>query len=367
MGKETKGIGVRALSAVVWAALLAPATGALPGMAARSAGAAGWLSTLIALPAVLLAGRVVWLLTNRGEEDLSCAYCRILGRVGGGALTFIYVLWCVVLLALRLRLSSHRLLIAGQQTGSHWFYLPVILAMAVWLARGKPAVLARAAALFFLTLTTALGAVTLLAAFQVRGQNLWPVWVQDVLPACEGAVSALGVLCSGIFGGFLLGGTGQQKGWCGRAVGVCLSLSGVQAVILGNFGAQLTAQLEDPFLTLSRSVGVEGAFQRLEVLVAGLWMLSDLVMLALLMLAGGRMMEQIAPAWPRGAVLAAGAVLALLGATVGFKDVYEAQWFERVWMPPGNLILGLCVPGGVCLLSGRFRNKRTSCASEERD
>lgn len=364
MGKEWKGLRVGQLSPIVWTALLAPAAGTLPGVAARNAGAAGWLSTLIALPAVLLAGRAVWLLTNRGEEDLSCAYCRILGRMGGNVLIFIYVSWCVVLLALRLRLSSHRLLLAGRQTGTYWFYLPIILAVSVWLARGKPAVLARAASRFFPALVSALSAVTMLAVFQVRGQNLWPVWTQDVLPACEAAVSALGILCGGIYGGFLLGSTEQDGGWCGRAAGICLGISGVQAVILGNFGAQLTARLEDPFLALSKSVGVEGAFQRLEVLAAGILLFSDLTMIALLLLAGRRMMERITPAWPRGAVLAAGAVLAILGATVGFEDVYEAQRFERAWMPLGNLILGLCVPGGLCLLFGRTRNKRTSCARE---
>ena len=83
-------ISLGQLAAVVWTAVLAPGTGVVPGAAARTAGAAGWLSTLLALPAILLLGRAVWWLTRDGREDLAQSCCRVLGRTAGSALLLLY-------------------------------------------------------------------------------------------------------------------------------------------------------------------------------------------------------------------------------------------------------------------------------------
>ena len=114
--------------------------------------------------------------------------------------------------------------------------------------------------------------------------------------------------------------------------------------VLGNLGAALTAELEEPFITLSKNVGVEGAFQRVESLVSVLWLLADLTLLALLVWACRRGLEDIWPAagGPRSVVVAVAALLAWAG--VAFPDAAAAQRFEQATAPVGNLILGLAVP-----------------------
>lgn len=58
----------------------------------------------------------------------------------------------------------------------------------------------------------------------------------------------------------------------------CLVLTLAQGVILGSLGPVLAGRLDSPFLALAKSVGVEGAFQRVESVVAALWVTADVTM-----------------------------------------------------------------------------------------
>ena len=112
--------------------------------------------------------------------------------------------------------------------------------------------------------------------FQVRGENLLPVWWTDLPAAARAAGPVLGVLCYGSFAGFFLdcvaaGERARRPVWLRWTLGGCAALAAMQLVVVGSFGAPLTARLEIPFITLAKSIGVEGAFQRVEGLVAAVW------------------------------------------------------------------------------------------------
>lgn len=336
------------LAAAAWAAVLAPAVGLLPGVATRQAGEGAWLAPLVALPAVLLVGRVLGRLSRQG---LAQAFVQLLGELAGRALTIIYIMWALLLACARLRLSGQRLLFTAQREVGLWFFLVVLTAMAGWLAWGKADAFVRAAALFSRILTLGLAAVLGLTVFQMRAENLFPLWTGDILPVLKAAVPALGVLCYGVYAAFLWEGEGADGcGWKRRTVGGCGMLALLQMSILGNMGAELTAALEDPFITLSKHVGVEGAFQRVESLVSALWLLGDLALLGLLLWACRRMVEAILPRWNGRWVVLAGTGVVLVGAGLVFRNAILAQRFEYAIAPLGNLVLGVGVPVALLLL-----------------
>lgn len=369
MNRGEQGLTKRQLAAVVWTGVLAPAIGVLPGVAAQTAREAGWLSVLMALPAVLGVGWIIGQLTRGGEIDLASAYCDGLGRIPSAFITIIYMVWSVVFSSVRLRLSVERLRFSVWQGGSQWVFLPAVLLLSLWLARGKADAFGRAGEVFFGAATTLLVSVTLLAAPQVRAHNLWPVWTEGVVSAGKVAVDALGVLSAGICGGFLLGGAKEHrhgKGWLWRAVTMCAVLTAVQVVVLGNFGAELTARLEDPFMTLSGSVGVKGAFQRVEALASVLWLYSDVVMLALLLRAAVRLWKQIRPKISRDGALVTHAALSLSGALLGFRDGSAARMFERELLKT-NILVGIIFPVAAFLAVKYLRRggkEGTSCGNE---
>lgn len=333
-------------TAAAWAAVLASAVGVLPGLCARMAGEGGWLAPLVALPAVLLLGRLLGALSREG---LAATFVRLLGAAAGKVLTIIYIMWALLLGCARLRLAGRRLLFTAQREAGLWFFLPVLAVMAAWLAWGKPGAFVRAAAVFSRILTLALGAVLVLTVFQVRRENLWPIWAGDILPVLRSAVPTLGVLCVGVYAAFLWEGAPEQ-GWKRKTVGGCAVLAVLQLSVLGTVGAELSAALEAPFITLSKHVGVEGAFQRVESLVSALWVLGDLTLLGLLLWACRCMVQTVCPDRDGRTVALAGAGLILAGAGLLFRDAALAQRFEYSVAPMGNLVLGAAVPTVLFLL-----------------
>ncbi len=336
-------IGAGKLTGAVWAAVLSPAVGILPALAARFGGQGGWLAPLVVLPALLLLTRVWGRLAQRKDR---------MDGAAGRLLTIIYIMWALVLACARLRLSGQRLQFTAQRETRLWFFLPILAAAAAWLAWGKADAFVRAAAVFGRVLTLTLGAVVGLTLFQIRPENLFPLWTGDILPVLRAAVPTLGVLCCGVYGAFLWGG-GQAEGVKRRVSGGCVALALLLLSVLGNMGAELAAALEDPFLTLSKHVGVEGAFQRVESLVSTLWLLGDLALLGLLLWACRQMMHGLAPRWRGRWVAAAGAAAILLGTGLIFRDAILAQRFEYTLAPLGNLVLGGAVPCALYLLEKR--------------
>ncbi len=324
----------RQRSAWTWVAALAPAAAVLPAVSAQ-AGAGGWLAPLLALPGILW---VDWLLGRVGGDGLAGGLCRALGSGFGRVLIIIYIMWAVVLGGVQLRISARRLAAVTPTEGA-WL-VGILLLMAVWFAWREPASAARWSVLMLGWLLTALGGVAVLATAQMRKENLLPLGVVgDGLFEAVGA--ALGVLCVRVYGSFLRG-EAAPRDRKGRYLPVlaCGVLAGLLLVVQGNLGTELAARLEDPLLTLSRNVGVEGAFQRAESLLASGLLPADIGLLALLLWA---IRTAAGQGWQlrggaRAVVVTAATAMAGSAALIG--DVRDlGRWVGTV-----NLVLGVGVP-----------------------
>ena len=135
---------------------------------------------------------------------------------------------------------------------------------------------------------------------------------------------------------------------------------------MGNLGEGLAARLNSPFFSLAKSVGVEGAFQRVEGVVTALWTFADLSMggvliFAIRAIAAELLPEKAMPWVPWGAVL-----LGLVGALACLSDG-TAQVWNRKLAPMGNLVLGFLLPGvlwtGERIIRGGRKNG-ISCMKE---
>lgn len=347
----------RQRAAWTWVAALAPAAAVLPVVSAQ-AGPGGWLAPLLALPGILW---VDGLLRRVGSDGLANGLCRVLGSGFGRALTIIYIMWAVVLGGMQLRISARRLTAAAPTEGT-WL-LGILLLMAVWFAWREPAAAARWSVLMLGWLLTALGAVVVLAAVQMRRENLLPLGaVGDGLFEAGGA--ALGVLCVRVYAGFLQGETAPRgrKGRC-LPVLVCGVLAGLLLVVQGNLGTELAARLEDPLLTLSRNVGVEGTFQRAESLLASGLLPADIGLLALLLWAIRIAAGQGWPlrCSPRTVVVAAAAAMAGSAALMGNLRAL-GHWVVMV-----NLALGVGVPLVLVVIARIRQGKRGAYLVPEED
>lgn len=335
------------LMVLLWAGVMAPAAELLPALLLQGAGKGAWLAELLAAPVVLAAG---WLMGSlAGREGLARSMTGLLGSWLGGGVLLLYIVWALFLLSLRLRLCAQRLLASGVRDGALCFFLLAVAAVLLWIGRGRLAAFARAGQLFLSALLIAAGAVLILSLFQARPERLLPLWWAEAGPAARAALPAAGVMGWGLFLPFLMGQVrdqGEQKHWHWLfwCLGGTLLLAAAQAVILGNLGAGLAARLNNPFFALAKSVGVEGAFQRVEGVVTALWTFADLTMGGVLIFAVRAMAAELLRSQARGWVPWGAALLAAAGALILFPSPGAAEVWNRQLVPMVNLLLGFLLP-----------------------
>ena len=347
-------ISTRQLGALLWAGLMAPAAELLPAVTLPLAGRAAWLSALAALPVVLLIG---WTLTNLdlSRDGLAGAVCRGMGPWAGKGVLLLYMIWGELLLALRLRLCAQRLLTAGERDGSLWFFLPAAAALVLWMARGKLSAFARAGQFFLAVLLIVAAAVLLLSLPQTEGEHLLPIWWGDLPNAARSALPVLGVLGYGVFAAFLTGDLETARPgrnwWVLWSTGGCALLALSQAVVIGNLGPALAGQLDSPFFALAKSVGVEGAFQRVESIVAAVWTFADLTLMGLLTFAIWRAAAGVNPRLRQKPAVTAVVLIAAVLGIAAFPDGISAEEAGRGIALWGNLMAGVVLPVLVLLIS----------------
>ena len=108
-----------------------------------------------------------------------------------------------------------------------------------------------------------------LALFQVKGENLLPLWTEPAAQTLYAALPVSGVLGYGLYAAFLYTPEegGREAGAGSGGAGAVWPCAGPSWSSWG-IRPHLTAELESPFFQMAKSVGVEGAFQRVESLVA---------------------------------------------------------------------------------------------------
>ena len=351
------------LCALLWAGLMAPAAELLPAVTLPAAGRSAWLSALAAFPVLLLLGRVLAKLGMR-PGGLAGSIRQGLGAFAGSGVLLLYLIWGELLLALRLRLCAQRLLASGERDGSLWFFLPATALFVLWMARGKLSAFARAGQVFLAVLLTAAGVVLLLSLVQARPEHLLPIWWSDTVPVLKAAVPLLGILCYGVFAGFLLEDTTpsrhQRRDWLIWSIAGCLLLCVEQAVVIGNLGTELAQRLNSPFFALAKSVGVEGAFQRVESIISALWTLGDFALLGVLAFALWKITKRLFPKVQQKAAATAALIPGAVLGIAAFPEGVMAEAFGREMALMISLIFGAVLPPlivCICWARGVFRQE----------
>ena len=115
-------------------------------------------------------------------------------------------------------------------------------------------------------------------------------------------------------------------------------------------GTALAGRLDDPFFALAKSVGIEGAFQRVESVIVAVWTLADLILAALLLFSLRKGAECVPLLKERDRQTAAAALLLAVVLALGLFSRERAVRWSREVVPWVNLLLALGIPAAVNLL-----------------
>jgi spore germination protein KB len=356
---DSKTVSVRQMLAIVFASLLSPAVRVLPGYTAAIGGEGGWLSTLVALPVLLLLCLVLIALFRRGDRGLVPVFRRTLGEGVGRGLVLVYLLWGLFLLSAQARLFGLRFLTTSYRNAPLPLFILAALGVTLWLAwRGLPS-FARTGQIFCMALAAGLVVALALGAVHIQWGNFLPIWTQDVPGVLRSTLPALSVLGYGIFAAFpepVISQAGDRRRMLRGAVILCVALTALQVVCLGNFGPGLTARMDTPFFMMVKGIGVSGAFSRVESVFIALWAVSDLTLMTLLTLACWEMLKGLCPPCKKIAGPWPIVLVALVGALFLFPDAFVLQQVMAIVGEWGGLILGFGVPAAV-LAVGKLRHR----------
>lgn len=342
--------------AVLCGALLSPAIELLPGSAARAGIAGAALSGV----GIALFGAAGILAGYLGADGGSLrAIEKSFGVWGGKGVLFLYLIWGELLLALRLRLAAQRMLESGERDGAVWFFILVLGVLAWWMGKGSLGALGRTAQLFFLILAVTGGAVLALSLGQVETGNFLTGWSWKETGATELVWPGIQVAGYGSFAMFLYRSSGEKVGqrWLRVLVWAWLVATTAQIVIVGRFGPALTQELGSPFLQLAKSIGVKGAFQRVESIVAAVWIFSDLLLLGMLLCSMRRIGVELTAKASGVTMTTVEVVFAVvLAAWLGME--MPVKELEKQVVPVGNIVLGIMIPAFTCILLRRKGENR---------
>lgn len=335
MKSET--LSLRQVMVLLFAAGLPAAVDLLPGIAAQTAGGAGWLLPVGALPLLLFA---LW--AQKGMRGNTIIY-------------IMYMALTLFLLMVALRFCAARL-------EGIWGKLPsavcavLLLGLALWMCRGKQAAFARAAEIVYLAIAVVLAGVIVLGLFRMEPENL-AVSAPEAAGLPWGVLAAAGIILN-VCPAWVMGENVAPHSLNGRrAVGwtaaFCAAAALLLAVILGCLGPGLTAKLPAPFLLLVQGIGVKGAFQRMEAPVAALWLAADFVLIGLLLHSWRGMARRLRPGkWERGSLWAAAAA-GLAGGLLLFPDMDRFKEICFAVLPVTGILFGLIVPLIYRIFSGK--------------
>lgn len=283
-------ISRRQLFALGTMVLMVPAQRYFVTAAAKYAGRAAWLTPLIAaLPMLLYLHFLSDFMDCRREgENLQELMLRSLGPKLGRAALALSAAWLLVYAAFVLRSGADRMIITiYPNSRPAAFTLPLGLVCLV-AALGNPRSIVRCAQLVNPILLAALFLILFFALFSVKADNLLPITVNDTLPAALGSLGAANALLVGVYTlcfveGMVPLSPGRAKEGSLWLLGMVVLLCLLVAAITGMFGAELTVKMNRPFFVTVRNLVFFRTVERVEALVAMLWLFPDFLLVSLLL------------------------------------------------------------------------------------
>lgn len=289
----------RQLRALCFTASLAPVSRLLPKATARIAGSGSWIAPLIALPILLIFIMLLsgFMKMRREGEGLGELVLRTGGSAfGGGTLVFLAG-FMIFEGGFILRSAANRFISTIYPAAEPWFFIIVMLIMGAVASLGAVKALPRAARIFAPVLVAVLLLTLFFAFSQVEPTRLLPISRSDT---SDLVLSSLVVV--EIYAGILIF-TAVLEDQCPRRDGfkslalwivpICLLLTFFCAAVIGSYGESIAASFSSPYFSMVRDVTLFRTVERIEALVAAMWVMSDFTLLALLLTASGHLLRLI--------------------------------------------------------------------------
>ncbi len=265
--------------------VLAPTIRVAPQAAAAMAGKAAWLMPVVAsIPGILL----IFILARFFKTDqgsLADILCKTLGNAVGRIVMGIYLFQVMLQLIVALRFYAERVLSTILPNVSILMLGVIMLVVVYFVARGGLVSFARLGQLLFGIIMVVFALHFVLALFNVKLENLYPVVFQDVAdaPWPYTIAGVWGNVVLVMFLGRQIVGKDQMKKHGLRAM---LTIGFVTLILLitvvGILGSSVAARMPMPFFMMVKNLSFFGIIERFDAFILSLWIGIDFMQITLL-------------------------------------------------------------------------------------
>ena len=341
-------ISFRQLAVCAVVLTLSPASRLLPKAALELGGRACWAAVLPAAGLLLLMLLTVRALLQGCPGGLFQALEDALGRIGGRAAAGLLGLWLSFYCGFILRSGAERLLSTVYESGSLWFFLLSMAAVALVPALSRVATAVRMAELCALLLAPVLLLLFTFALPEVNGDYLLPLNPLDAGGVAAAALPITNVCSLWVYLGFL-GKYVKPGGSVKKHVLRCLAfvLPGVLLAILttvGILGPESAKRQQYPFFVMISNLKLFNVLERVEPLIVLVWVLADFALLGALLLSAAEAFRDLAGLQSRRVpVLLCGAAMTAASFLLA-PNAFALEWLSDRLVPIVNLSLTLPLP-----------------------
>lgn len=334
-------ISFRQFAVAAAVASISPVSRLLPEMAVEIAGQSAWLAPLIGVIPVLLVAFAAKALLSGTENGLCGAMETALGKVLGRAAALAVALWIVVYGGFVLRGGAERLLSTVYPTGKMWFFLATMTGVALVAALGRVKSVSRTAELCVIILAVTLAAIFAFSLPDIKLRYLLPVEPGksrqiglSVLPVINASTVWVFLL---FLGGYIRPGSYSRK----TLVNWVLCLMGVILLIvittIGVLGPEITKSQQYPFFIMISNLNILNIIERIEPVVIMIWIITDFILVALLMMASAEAFVKVLGLRKRYPFVLLSAAGMLLASFLISKDAFGFAKLSDWLVPAVNL------------------------------
>lgn len=341
-----------------------PISRLLPKVGLEIAGRACWIGPLLAfLPLLCLCFLIKNLLAGE-ERGLCGALETALGKWAGRIVSVLLGLWIIFYGGFLIRSGAERYLSTVYKDEALWFYLITIGGTALIAALGRVRSISRMAQLCAAIVGAALIILFALGLPDIKKYYLLPVNVLEGGHIAASALPALNVATSWVFLSFLSGyvmpESYKKRTLVKWAAYIIVMIEIVVVATVGALGPKLSESQPYPFFVLISNLKVFNIFERIEPVTVMIWVLTDFVFIAMLMMSSGEIGKNIAGGRSRRWPVLVSAALMIVVSFVITGNAFEFAFVSEKLIPIVNLSLAAVIMPVLCLIK-KIKKEEKRC------
>ncbi len=356
-----KKISTRQACVLFLTLVYSPAIRLFPVFAADIAERAGWLGPIFAVvPFIGLVFVMQSLFKNEKEANLSDLIIKIMGKIPGRAILFLYLLWLMVLLGLYVRYYAERFLTSLLPHTPMAFFTITILAVTFYAVRGGLVQLARTTEFFFLLFTAVFVFLFILCLTSVEMINLLPVTHYDFWPLTKSTYAILGIWAYFPFM-FFFGDEINDKEHIkrfGLQSTAYLVIIGLMLLIqtIGTYGYSIIARVSLPYIIVIKSISVLETIERIESMALAFWVITDFVIISVFTYMIVSIIKSLFSLSEKKSLVSPVTLFAFIFSLYLARNRLELAEFSKYIGLPLNIFFGFAIPF-ILFVIGKIRKK----------